>query len=840
LDEAVPLSFVPGPSPDEVDSLNRPKAIRVPAEGTVLLLPREVRGAAAIRRVDVSFPYGSSAAIGAPRAIERPESLRGLTAYPLPIAPVARWCVGLLRLDVTMSNDSQAVLWIEIVGRSPFLTVAGVVAMLLGFGGLLSIQFVLRKGYDEDSAAWWELVGLSSVFLGSCTAIALQEFGVFPLHLLTILLLSVPGFVLTLILLIVIAIVERWVSPETPTDDVREWRTSWRILIREVWRTSWTKVGSVVDPIIEEVRWFRGRLKDIEWPTLTSRAVDQPKPVPPIPLAVELECRRLVPAGESFVLLVQLPPDSRAGREAQELKPTVTVQLIAPDFELAEEGLWTRHAEVAGNDPERSIALAEYRIKSTDLEAETVVQVRGVQTLLSVHGQMLGVLERPIGVLATHQHLQKYNETPSAERTSELETVAAAEKVVTETIKKGAHRGAFLVPRESSEEQADLSVFITRVRGQAEGSLYWAFKTPHPIRVPDGPLYRNIGSDARSFARALVNKFKLNERAVGRNAFFLGLSKQVGAVVPLEFWDLLRGIGGATGERAPRVLLVTEDPYVPWELAYMPGRLLYADRGEFLGAQAVVGRWLINANQLDGGGSVAPVLREDIPKAHNVTRSLFIFGDYQGNGRPLPQAEPEATSLARTLRGIKFKATLAEVMRELQTSRADLIHFAVHGKYDPNGYEDGLVMSDGSMLDPWRIAGLKLPKGVFVFLNACEVGSGEEILGLPSGTVHAFFEAGASAVVAPLWSIGDKVSSTIAQQFYDEVIRVKSRKSPAAVLRDIRREFKTTKQVDGEPSLTYVAYMFFGHPDYALTFSHLSRVPDWPRNGQHSLRGLSR
>jgi CHAT domain-containing protein len=109
-----------------------------------------------------------------------------------------------------------------------------------------------------------------------------------------------------------------------------------------------------------------------------------------------------------------------------------------------------------------------------------------------------------------------------------------------------------------------------------------------------------------------------------------------------------------------------------------------------------------------------------------------------------------------------------------------------------------------------HVKGSDLRAAPFVFLNACQVGQGQQILGDYAGLAEAFLYAGASAVVAPLWSVKDDVARTIALEFYQQVLGGDAR--PADVLREARRRFTET----ATPSGTYLAYQFFGHPALRL------------------------
>jgi CHAT domain-containing protein len=74
-----------------------------------------------------------------------------------------------------------------------------------------------------------------------------------------------------------------------------------------------------------------------------------------------------------------------------------------------------------------------------------------------------------------------------------------------------------------------------------------------------------------------------------------------------------------------------------------------------------------------------------------------------------------------------------------------------------------------------------------------------------TGWPQAFLSMGASAVIAPLWSVHDQPAHDIAKQFYNFIIS-NSPISLGAALQDIRNQFKTTND------MTYLAYLLYGDP----------------------------
>ena len=92
-----------------------------------------------------------------------------------------------------------------------------------------------------------------------------------------------------------------------------------------------------------------------------------------------------------------------------------------------------------------------------------------------------------------------------------------------------------------------------------------------------------------------------------------------------------------------------------------------------------------------------------------------------------------------------------------------------------------------------------------VFLNACDVGRPAPALSGAGGLVRAWIDAGAGAVIAPLWSVRDEIAHDVALRFYNRMV-AEPRTSYAEIVRDIR----SLAYVDGED--TYAAYCYFGSP----------------------------
>lgn len=138
---------------------------------------------------------------------------------------------------------------------------------------------------------------------------------------------------------------------------------------------------------------------------------------------------------------------------------------------------------------------------------------------------------------------------------------------------------------------------------------------------------------------------------------------------------------------------------------------------------------------------------------------------------------------------LDFQASRAAATNSM-LSEYRIVHFATHGLLDSKHPElSGLVLSmvdkqgrpqDG-FLQLEDIYNLNLPIDLVV-LSACDTGLGEEISGEGLvGLTRGFMYAGASRVMASLWSVNDAATSELMARFYKAVERDRMR--PAAALR---------------------------------------------------------
>jgi hypothetical protein len=459
----------------------------------------------------------------------------------------------------------------------------------------------------------------------------------------------------------------------------------------------------------------------------------------------------------------------------------LTVQLVAEGFTLRTGETWRRELLVTAEAPWPA---AVFHLTPEPQEQE--VRARSLQAFYSVSGQTMGMAFRSIAV------------TRSAEEPGEIPELPGTPNV------------DLAIPTGPSAPDLEVRILVDP---DHDGRLLWTFTSPHAgLDLPDEPLRTDIGGDPKGFARHLVDGVNAREGKVGIFNLLRGLGTEISQAMPDAFWPLLRG-AAASAEGAPDVLILSAEPYVPWELALMEEPLLDAAAPPFLAAQANVGRWVLPRQDRAASSRQRP--RQPPPTEVGVAAMAVVTGVYNRPGwNRLKEAEEEGKELELRFKAEPVLAASLQVFECLAgTPAADLLHFAVHGTYDPGGLQDGLMLVDGETLEPTQVQGERLDRSPFVFLNACQVGSGSKILGDYSGMAAAFLMAGASGVVAPLWSVKDTTARQIALAFYEKTAEGMS---PAAALREARAAFQSNS---GPQSATCLAYQFFGHPAVKLRFS---------------------
>lgn len=366
----------------------------------------------------------------------------------------------------------------------------------------------------------------------------------------------------------------------------------------------------------------------------------------------------------------------------------------------------------------------------------------------------------------------------------------------------------------------DLTVTIKTTQGDPE--ITWQFQTPYAVARPASPVTTRLtAASAQAFSTQLIAQLprRLDDPLLDDE--IRGLGGQVADEMPVEFWTVLQAVlAEVPADRAPTLLLVLDEPCVPWELALLPDQL--APEGcevPLLGRLCSIGRWLVSRRTRLG--EERPVMPP--PDAMTVPTMAVVVGDYETSALRLKGALAECDELIERFGALRVGITADEisdlVANRLQKDGAPyapaLVHFALHGQVSSTQQQfvglkvgakgEGLLRP--STVREAELTGTNEP---FVFLNACQVGAAMTTLGTMGGLVSSFVIGGARGVIGPLWDVDDGLAKELSSGFYTDVLE---RAVPVGeAVRRVRDQFGSTAVHTSTP----LAYVFYGHPGLVL------------------------
>jgi hypothetical protein len=363
----------------------------------------------------------------------------------------------------------------------------------------------------------------------------------------------------------------------------------------------------------------------------------------------------------------------------------------------------------------------------------------------------------------------------------------------------------------------DLVLVVFRA-DESDTYVWDAYPFAGHVSLSDGNRRSRIDSSAKDFAsftRRAIRARKLSGVTVYDQ--LVGYGDVIHEAIPTGVRAILRDLVANRSE-APTMLLLTEEVFVPWELAVFdpPLSTEFGGAAPFLGAHVAVSRWPFTA-----ADTPSPISRQ----VHQVSRQAVFTADYEGvlNWKPLIAATAEADRF-RQLHGpvVPVEASREKLIECLDGREpVDLLHVAMHGAYDNSTEEDGLVFPrpdfTPSYLTSLQVRGFRNRTTTpFVYLNACEVGAGDAILGSYAGFAVAVLRTGAIGVIAPLWNVDDHAAAELAGQFYAGAYN----RPPVAVaelLRRMRSEYTRSAVTERESiTPTAIAFVAFCHPRLTL------------------------
>lgn len=376
---------------------------------------------------------------------------------------------------------------------------------------------------------------------------------------------------------------------------------------------------------------------------------------------------------------------------------------------------------------------------------------------------------------------------------------------------------------------ADLTIEISHPSANpAQGRYDCRLCTPHDVAIDTTPHTIDLGNDARTFARHIVDQVRTFAGDDLTANLFESLGDLVAEKLPRAVFDALATVAAKVAPQVPAVLLVSAEPYVPWELATLAPPL-DASRPACLGAQVLLGRWWREG--LAGGPSGRVARPPADPPARIVVGSMAVMAArYKAESglQSLPQAEAEAQELVAAHDAVLMAASTTSLKQLLDAKveagmdvigAVDAVHFAGHGEFDPTRPDGSMMyLADGKPISSMLFRSAKYGDAhqPLAFFNACMIGIGGELLGDAGGFPGNCLRGGFGGMAGALWEVDDAQARQVALEFWRRALpeREGEGEPVAAIWRDLRAHFAAQGTVP--PQATYLSYVFYGHPRLAL------------------------
>lgn len=225
-----------------------------------------------------------------------------------------------------------------------------------------------------------------------------------------------------------------------------------------------------------------------------------------------------------------------------------------------------------------------------------------------------------------------------------------------------------------------------------------------------------------------------------------------------------------------RVALVTDGVLgtIPFELFVSGGELLPFDGARPFAHLAGL-RFLADEHVFVPFGSLASLSSPEVRsgRARPVPAVVLLAPAALG----LPYAAAEAQAIEKALGPARIVTDARSDAVEREVRGAGLVHFAAHGRIDPERPAHGHLVLGGdtegtsARFESWQAAELELD-GALVVLSSCHSGRGEWLSGAGlAGLMRGFLLAGAREVVASQWAVDDRVTARFMELFYAEIAR---------------------------------------------------------------------
>lgn len=480
----------------------------------------------------------------------------------------------------------------------------------------------------------------------------------------------------------------------------------------------------------------------------------------------------------------------------------VDIELSADEAVVTSEH-WTRTVHVEANrilDASASFRLVARPLARDDRPAITMLQVRYL-----MRGSVCGVAARPLLVLRSAADAGQAN------------------------FADGAAPGSAITLR-AEADPPDLTIEIAKLDDNVSSGHYVCrISSPHGLAAPCGPFPLNLGQDARTYARSLVDEVRMCAGGELLQDVLEGHARGIAQRLPRAVFDALREVAHLTRPSIPAVLIVSAEPFIPWELAWVEPPLDPQAPG-FLGTQAIVGRWLRDTQPTTSPPLQSVPQRPAVnPLAGLKVRHMAVMAAWYKETsalRRLPKAEQEAAQIVKEWSAVPLAAVQRSVHDMLHgtlvngmdvVGAVEAVHFAGHGDFDPTQpVSSALFLEDGTALRSiiFRSARYGGDRQPIMFLNACMLGIGGDMLGDMGGFPGDSLRGGFGGVIGALWEVNDEVARQFALEFWRRALPLDGSRGQS--VGSILREMRSAPTGPDAPAATQLAYVYYGHPRLVL------------------------
>lgn len=463
--------------------------------------------------------------------------------------------------------------------------------------------------------------------------------------------------------------------------------------------------------------------------------VDFPGEVPPgieIPLVVHLSLHAEDDAVDHDVSVTFADPKQ---------PEILEVVLSAPDFQ-ERTGNWTRLIKVfSDRDSQPAVFL---------LSAKEISGVTSLTVDYNHGGRLLGSAKYEVTI----------TEQPAAEP-APLRRIGAATPI--EPLPADPPPPADLELRVTKDERSNTLHFTLH---SEDASLGYIRQEMGSVQLADEPrrfLAEKLARLSDFAGRAMDHQDDAFLREVEDEIIAIGenLFEQIfPQALRDEYWRIkaLREEG-----RIRSLLIVSDEPWIPWELIKPYGfdnetNMELSD--DFLAAAFQTSRWLA------GRGLGEPM---HIRAAELVAPELDLVYVQREQAYFANLAE-------RGLRLGEILRTRSDFLETTRNGEFQLMHVAAHGKFKPeNADTSPIILRNREIVQPDDLAGgrsLALRRQrPLIFLNTCHSGQLEFTLtGLGGWADRMVNDIGVSAFIGTLWEVQDALAAEFAQMFYNKLI----------------------------------------------------------------------